>query len=75
MADGRADPSRRGGGPAVSASGETLFEFVTCGNATRCAAIDAATGVEVVVIGPANAAEAHLRMLALRKLKLRLERG
>lgn len=68
--------ARAAAGPATSvAPGETLFEFVTRGNATRCAAIDAATGVEVVVIGPAGAAEAHLRLVALRKLRMRMARS
>ncbi|HVI28558.1 DUF6898 family protein [Hansschlegelia sp.] len=67
-----------GGGPVhrdVATPGEVLFEFIVRGNATRCAAIDAATGVEVVVVGPAAASEAHLKAVALRKLRLRLARG
>lgn len=68
---------RAAAGPVSSSvsAGETLFELVTRGNATRCAAIDAATGVEVVVIGPAGAAEAHLKAVALRKLRMRMARG
>jgi hypothetical protein len=66
-------------GPAVglssAAPGEVLFEFTTRGNATRCAAIDATTGVEVVVVGPPAAAETQLKAVALRKLKMRLARG
>lgn len=55
--------------------GEVLFEFVTRGNATRCAAIDAATGVEVVVVGPPSAIETQLKAVALRKLRMRLGRA
>ena len=37
-------------------------------------AIDAATGTEVSVMGPASAAQADLERLALAKLKARLAR-
>lgn len=55
--------------------GEVLFEFITRGNATRCAAIDAATGVEVVVVGPPTAIDTQLKAAALRKLRAKLARG
>lgn len=59
-----------------AAPGEVLFEIAIRGNAARCAAIDVATGVEVVVVGPPSpGAEAHLKAVALRKLRLRLSRG
>lgn len=65
----------RAGQPAFSAQpGEVLFEFTTRGNATRCAAIDVATGLEVVALGPTSAAETHLKAVALRKLRMRLAR-
>ncbi len=75
---------RRGGrlplkGAAVdigaAAPSDTLFEIVVRGNAARCAATDVATGVEVVVVGPADASEARLKAVAIRKLRLRLARG
>jgi hypothetical protein len=50
------------------------FEFTTVGSVVKVAAIDAATGAEVVVMGPATAAQADLECLALAKLKLRLAR-
>ena len=53
---------------------EVLFEFTVVGAAVRVAAIDAATGIEVTVIGPAGAAQADLRRLALGKLRARLAR-
>lgn len=70
---GRPGPS--GSRVSTAAPGEVLFEFMTRGNATRCAAIDVATGVEVVVVGPATAVETQLKAVALRKLKLRLARA
>ena len=68
---------RLGGGRSddAAAPGEVLFEIVTRGNAARCAAIDVATGRETVVVGPANASAAHLKAVALRKLRLQLSRS
>ena len=63
MADGGDEP------------GEVLFEFTVVGAAVRVAAIDAATGVEVTVLGPAGAAQADLQRLALNKLRVRLARA
>ncbi|GLK55849.1 hypothetical protein JOD31_000765 [Methylopila capsulata] len=74
MTDGRPRTPSKGGGPAVGVSGEVLFEFITRGGFVRCAAIDGATGIEVVVVGPTNASQEHLKRIALRKLQLRLAR-
>jgi hypothetical protein len=51
---------------------EVLFEFTRLGALVRVAAIDASSGVEVVVMGPAAAARADLERLALAKLNRRL---
>ncbi|MEQ1819085.1 MAG: hypothetical protein ABL871_10790, partial [Terricaulis sp.] len=48
---------------------EVIFEITRIGDAQRVAAVDIATGIEVVVQAPANAALADVRALALRKLK------
>lgn len=48
------------------------FEFTRVGPQVRVAAIDGATGVEVVIIGPVTAARSDLEALALRKLDRRL---
>jgi hypothetical protein len=56
------DPNRR----------EVYFEFTAIGGVVRVAAVDAATGIETVVMGPASAAVADLKQLALGKLKARL---
>lgn len=53
-------------------SGEVLFEFRQVGATVRVAAIDAATGIEVTVMGPATASRNDLQRLALSKLKARL---
>ncbi|WP_020178914.1 hypothetical protein [Methylopila sp. M107] len=68
-------PSGRSPASSSAVAGEILFEFTTRGNATRCAALDVATGVEVVVVGPPSAIETQLKAVAIRKLRLRLARG
>ena len=62
MADSRGDP------------GEVYFEFTAIGPQVKVAAVHAATGIEVAVMAPAGAARHDLERLALRKLKMRLER-
>jgi hypothetical protein len=52
--------------------GDILFEFVQVGQTMRVAAIDEATGTEVVVITPLNAARGHMERLALAKLQRKL---
>lgn len=52
-----------GGAPS-----EVIFEITRIGDAQRVSATDVATGVEVVIQAPANAALADVRTLALKKL-------
>jgi hypothetical protein len=52
---------------------DVIFEITRIGGVQRVAAIDVASGVEVVVQTPANAALADVRALALRKLKRALK--
>jgi translation initiation factor 1 (eIF-1/SUI1) len=51
---------------------EVYFEFTAIGSAVRVAAIDAASGTEVVIVGPSNASAADLERVATAKLKARL---
>jgi hypothetical protein len=51
---------------------DVLFEMTQVGPVMKVVAIDAATGEEVAVMGPAYGAAPALRMLALAKLKSRL---
>jgi hypothetical protein len=55
--------------------GGVYFEFTSIGTSVKVSAIDAATGTEVSVVGPARAAQADLQRLALQKLKARLKAG
>ena len=52
-----------------------FFEFTPVGASVKVCAVDAATGAEVTVIGPARASQADLQRLALQKLKARLKAG
>ena len=56
-------------------AGGVYFEFTPIGTSVKVAAIDAATGIEVSVVGPVRAAQADLQRLALQKLKARLKAG
>lgn len=55
-------------------AGEVYFEHITLGAYARVNAIDAATGIEVTVMGPVNSERRLLELTALRKLQLRLKR-
>lgn len=57
---------------ALMADGEVYFEFVQVGQQMRVAAIDAATGVEVVVITPLAASKLQMQQVALAKLRKKL---
>jgi hypothetical protein len=54
------------------ADGEVYFEFVQVGQQMRVAAIDAATGIEVIVITPIQANKYQMQQMALNKLRRRL---
>ena len=56
----------------MTASGsdrEVIFEITRVGDVQRIAAVDVATGTEVVVQAPASASLADVRALALKKLE------
>ena len=55
-------------------AGTVYFEFSAVGTTVKLAAIDATTGIEVSVIGPASASQADLERLAVAKLRARLAR-
>lgn len=71
----RHDGTCRKGLTVTAPPREVYFEFTQVGASVKVAAIDAATGTEVVVVGPATAAPADLERLALAKLRARLARG
>lgn len=54
--------------------GEIYLEFRPIGQQVQVNAIDAATGIEVSVFGPASASQEDLKRIAVRKLQRRLDR-
>jgi hypothetical protein len=52
--------------------GEVIIEMRPVGSVVRVAAVDVASGIEVVVFGPATAPQRALEELAINKLKRRL---
>jgi hypothetical protein len=61
-------------GPDNSQSGRVLFEFTQLGQQMRVAAIDEASGTEVVAIAPLAATPYQMQQLALAKLRRKLGR-
>ena len=51
---------------------EIIFEFVALGDSVRVAAVDVATGLEVVITGPVSTSQEDLQRIAARKLMRRL---
>jgi len=66
---GHVPRTRGAGGVSGDALGEVIIEITRVGDVQRVAAVHVATGVEVVVQAPANAALADVRTLVLRKLE------
>jgi hypothetical protein len=62
---------------AVKSAGtsEVIIEMRPVGAVVRVAAVDVASGVEVIVFGPATAPQKALEDLAVAKLKRRLSTG
>lgn len=61
-----------GGSGKPSGQSDVYFEFTQVGPQMRVAAIDARTGIEVIVITPVTASQIQMQNLALAKLKRRL---
>ncbi len=57
-------------GPAGGAGGprEVYFELYPVGDSMKVSAVDAATGIEVSIVGPANLPKSELEQVALNKL-------
>lgn len=63
------------GRDGVPPSGQVFFEFTPLGGQMRVAAIDEATGAEVVVVAPRSATRQQMQALALAKLRRKLGDG
>ncbi len=59
-----------GVGPATGAGQprEVYFELYPVGDSMKVSAVDAATGIEVSIVGPANLPKSELEQVALNKL-------
>jgi len=64
-----------GGSGKPSGPGDVYFEFTQIAGQMRVAAIDAKTGIEVIVITPVTASQIQMQNLALAKLKRRLSQN
>ena len=60
--------------PSGKGAHEVLIEIVRRGAYAKVSAIDPVTGTEVSIVGPANADEASLKSVVLRKLELALKK-
>jgi hypothetical protein len=56
----------------TSEIGEVIIEMRPVGAVVRVAAVDVATGAEVIVFGPSTAPQKALEELAIAKLKRKL---
>ncbi len=65
----------KGAGQACGARGEVYIEFKQVGQTMKVTAVDAATGLEVVIMGPVSAAQSHLQKVAIDKLKMQLKKA
>jgi len=55
--------------------GEIYIEYKQVGQTMKVIAVDATTGIEVVIMGPASAAQSHLQKVAIQKLKMQLKKA
>jgi len=53
---------------------EIYIEYKQVGQAMKVTAVDAETGLEVVIMGPASAAQTHLQKIAVQKLEMQLKK-
>lgn len=49
--------------------GEVLFEFIRLGNAVKVTAFHVPTLTEISIVGARGASEAHLKLLAVKRLQ------
>lgn len=59
---------------SAGARKEFYVEYKQVGQAMKVTAVDAETGVEVVIMGPISAAQTHLQKIAIQKLEMQLKK-
>ncbi len=55
--------------------GEIYIEYKQVGQTMKVTAIDATTGTEAVIMGPASTAQSQLQKIAVQKLKMLLKKA
>ncbi len=71
----RPDDSNKETADRVSGpNGEIYIEYKQVGQTMKVIAVDAATGMEAVIMGPASTAQTMLQRVAVRKLQMLLEK-
>jgi len=75
MPSSKSGPGSRSGAPPDGEGRTVYFEFIPAGVSMRVTAIDAETGTEAMIIGPANAGRAALERAALAKLRYVMQRS
>ena len=55
--------------------GEIYIEYKQVGHTMKVIAVDAATGIEAVIMGPVSAAQSHLQKVAIQKLQMQLKKA
>ena len=55
-------------------NGEIYIEYKQVGQTMKVIAVDAATGIEAVIMGPASTAQSALQRVAVSKLQMLLEK-
>ena len=56
-------------------NGEIYIEYKQVGQTMKVIAVDAATGIEAVIMGPASTAQSALQRVAVNKLQMLLEKS
>ena len=59
---------------SADARKEIYIEYKQVGQAMKVTAVDSETGMEVVIMGPASAAQTHLQKIAIQKLEMQLKK-
>ena len=68
-------PDGKGAKHGAAEDGREIYlEFFPVGNSVKVVAVDAATGVEVSIVGPTTAARRTLEQNVIRKLKYVMDR-
>lgn len=60
---------------ATGPRGEIYIEYTQVGQIIKVTAIDATTGIEAVIMGPASTEQSQLKKIAVQKLKMIMKKA